>query len=54
MFYLLLLILLLLHVYMYDYYLFSPHYGITTTNVLVLLFSPANDNVDLIIVITII
>jgi hypothetical protein len=48
---LLLLLFILLHVYMfvgmYEYYPFSSHNGITVANVLILIFSPVNDNFDL-------
>jgi hypothetical protein len=32
---------------MYEYYNFSPHNGITIAKILILLFSPVNDNFDL-------
>jgi hypothetical protein len=53
-----LLLLLLLHVRMYvcmyEYYPFSLHNALPITNILILIFSPVNDNVDISWIITII
>jgi hypothetical protein len=38
------IIIINFYVRMYEYDLFSPHNGIATGNILILLFSPINDN----------